>query len=184
MSEAAREKARSLAPDGVLARWAEVLAATAEQKRRRTRIEEVEVTLGKLRLVPAGRLARLVNRGPEVALGPVDPPAAVELEGTVRIEAQTRQSTLDAVVFELAWVDEESGAIEDAGIDAKRRKDEEAFRIRAVAPVPEAGTARLRLRLLWENSAWETDVIIAGGEPRAVAQPEETPIRVSQPAGA
>jgi poly(glycerol-phosphate) alpha-glucosyltransferase len=184
MSEAAREKARSLAPDGVLARWAEVLAATAEQKRRRTRLEEVDVTLGKLRLAPAGRLARLVNRGPELALGPVEAPAAVELEGTVRVEAQTRQGTLDAVVFELAWVDEESGAIEDVGIDAKRRKDEEAFRIRAVAPVPEAGTARLRLRLLWENSAWETDVVTVGGEPRAVAQPEETPIRVSQPAGA
>jgi len=43
---------------------------------------------------------------------------------------------------------------------------------------------RLRLRLLWENSAWETDVVVVGGEPRAVTQPEETPIRVSEPAGA
>jgi poly(glycerol-phosphate) alpha-glucosyltransferase len=184
MCAAAREKAHALGPDGVLARWAGVLATAVEQKRRRTRIDAVHITLAKLRLVPAGRLARLVNRGPDVVLGPVDGRMAVALEGTAEIEVQTRRGKLEAVVFELAWVHEESGAIEEIALEVKRGEDEEEFRLKALAPVPEAGVARLRLRLLWENSAWETDVVVVDGEPRAVTQPEETPIRVSQPAGA
>ncbi len=184
MRAAAREKAHALGPDGVLARWAGVLASTVEQKRSRTRIDDVQVTLGKLRLVPARRLARLVSRGPDVALGQVEDGMAVELEGTARIEVQTRRATLDTVAFELAWLFEETGEIEAVAVGLKVDKDAEELRLRAVAPVPETGAARLRLRLLWENSAWETDVVVAGGEPRAVTQPEETPIRVSQPAGA
>ena len=182
MSAAAREKAHALGPDGVLARWAGVLASAVERKRSRTRIDAVHVALGKLRLVPAGRLARLAHRGPDVAIGPVDGPMALALEGTVRIEVQTRRGKPEDVAFELAWVHDESGAIEDVGV--KHAEDEEEFRLKALAPVPDAGAARLRLRLLWENSAWETDVVVVGGEPRAVTQPDETPIRVSAPAGA
>jgi poly(glycerol-phosphate) alpha-glucosyltransferase len=184
MSVAAREKAHALGPDGVLARWAGVLASAVERKRSRTRIDDVDVALGKLRLVPAGRLARLAHRGPDVAIGPVDGPMALALEGTVRVEVQTRRSKPEDAAFELAWVHDESGAIEEVGVGVKYAEDEEEFRLKALAPVPDAGAARLRLRLLWENSAWERDVVVVGGEPRAVTQPEETPIRVSEPAGA
>jgi hypothetical protein len=48
--------------------------------------------------------------------------------------------------------------------------DEERFRLRAVVGLP-GGDARLRLRLIWRNSAWETELVrFADG---AISRPPE-----------
>ena len=45
------------------------------------------------------------------------------------------------------------------GLPLRVKLAEEQFRLRAVVALP-AGDARLRLRLTWRNSSWETDVVL------------------------
>jgi poly(glycerol-phosphate) alpha-glucosyltransferase len=156
MSAAARARAERYDPAEFLAAWARVLEATVEGKRLRTRIDDVQLDLTRLRTVSANPIARLVNRGPDFALGPVGSDGALELAGRLRVEGDARQSGRDAVELGLAWIQFESGEVTDVPLRVKLRDDE--FRLRSIASLPPAG-AWLRLRLIWRNSAWETEVV-------------------------
>jgi poly(glycerol-phosphate) alpha-glucosyltransferase len=163
MSAAARARAERYGPAEFLAGWASVLEATVEGKRLRTRIDDVRLALTRLRAVSGNPVARLVKRGPGFALGPVDSNRAVEVAGALRVEGDGRKSGLEAVELGLAWVEVESGAVTEVPLDVKLEEGE--FRLRAIARLPAAEPAWLRLRLIWRNSAWETEVVrLSGGE--------------------
>jgi len=119
--------------------------------------------LTRLRAVSGNPVARLVKRGPGFALGPVDSNRAVEVAGALRVEGDGRTSGLEAVGLGLAWVEVETGAVNRVPLDVELEEGE--FRLRSVARLPAAEPAWLRLRLIWRNSAWETEVVrLAGGE--------------------
>ena len=169
MSVAARERAARYGPAEFLAAWAGVVQATVEHKPLRTKLESVDLELSRLRLVSANPLARLVQRGPDFALGRVTTKRALELAGTLKVDGRSRKTGLDEVVVELAWIDAESGEVTELPLVAKLGEDE-LFRLRATARVP-AADARLRLRMTWRNQAWETDVVrLEDGE---VSRPAE-----------
>lgn len=155
MSAAARARVERYGPAEFLAAWAGVLQATVDGKRLRTRIDDVRLDLTRLRAVSGNPVARLVQRGPELGLGPVGSNGALELAGVLRVEGDARKSGLDAVELGLAWVHFESGEVIAAPLRAKL--GEEEFRLRSVARLP-AADAWLRLRLIWRNSAWETEI--------------------------
>jgi poly(glycerol-phosphate) alpha-glucosyltransferase len=136
MSAAAREKVSRFGPAEFVERWGQVIRATVELERRRTRIEQAEFDLTKLR----------ARRG------------QLQLQGVLRVEVKGNRDgarlRLDAVheqsgdVFELPLeVEEVEGGF---GVEAKVALDD---------ALPAQGVARLRLRLTWNNSAWETDVV-------------------------
>ena len=169
MSSAARARAAHYGPAAFLAGWAGVVQATVDDKPLRTKLEGVDLDLSRLRLVSANPLVRLVRRGPDFALGRVTPKRAIELAGTLKVDGRSRKTGLDEVVVELAWIDVESGEVTALPLAAKLGEDE-LFRLRATARVP-AADARLRLRMTWRNSAWETDVVrLEDGE---VSRPAE-----------
>jgi poly(glycerol-phosphate) alpha-glucosyltransferase len=173
MSDAARASAERFGPAECAVRWAEVLEQVVLDRPQRTRIDAVELDLTRLRAVRGNPVARLTQRAPELALGPVGKNRAVELAGTLRIEGESRKTKLDAVTFELAWVLVESGAVVDARIGAKRDEETDEFSLSAIARLPDAD-ARLRLRLIWLNSSWQTDlVVLAGGELSRPVEEEE-----------
>jgi poly(glycerol-phosphate) alpha-glucosyltransferase len=168
MSAAARARAERYGPAEFTAAWARVVHATVEHKPLRTRIEEAGVEFSRLRAVSANPLARLLRRGPDFALGAVTPGAALELEGVLELAGRSRTTGLDAVELGLAWIEEASGAVTEQPLRVKLA--DERFRLRAIVALPTAD-ARLRLRLIWRNSAWETDVVrLAGG---VLSRPEE-----------
>ena len=169
MSAAARERAERYGPAEFLAAWASVVQATVENKPLRTKLESVDLDLSRLRLVSANPLARLVQRGPDFALGRVTTERAIELAGILKFDGRSRKTGLDEVVVELAWIDAESGEVTELPLVAKLGEGE-LFRLRATARVPTAD-ARLRLRMTWRNQAWETDVVrLEDGE---VSRPAE-----------
>jgi poly(glycerol-phosphate) alpha-glucosyltransferase len=170
MSAAARAKAERFGPADCVARWGGLLDQVAASRRRRTRIDAVELDLTRLRAVRGNPVARLVQRELDFALGPVGSNRAVELAGTLRVEGESRRTKLDSVTFELAWVLVESGELVDAPLKAERDEETGEFSLSAIARLPEAD-ARLRLRLIWLNSSWQTDlVVLAGG---ALSRPVE-----------
>ena len=164
MSEAARATAERFGPAECVARWAELLETVVERKRQRTRLDGVELDLTRLRAVSGNPLGRLVQRAPELVLGPVGSNRAVELAGTLRVEGDGRKSGLEAVELALAWVLVESGEVVDAPLTVKFDEESEQFRLSAIARLPEAD-ARLRLRLIWVNSSWQEELVrLEGGE--------------------
>ncbi len=161
MSAAARRRAESYGPPEFLASWAAVLEAAVEHKPLRTRLDDVSFQLSRLRSVSANPLARLAQRAPEFSLGPVASNGALELAGVLKVDGNGRKSGLDAVELGLAWVEQESGEVTELPLRAKLAEEE--FRLRARVALP-AADARLRLRLTWRNSAWETDVVRLDGD--------------------
>jgi len=152
MSAAARASAQRFGPAECVASWAAVLQAAADQKPLRTRIEDATLELDRLRPASAGPLGRLLRRREN---------GAVELAGVLAVDGRGRG--LDEAELALAWIDDESGAVTPLPLDVRSAK--RALRLRAVVAPPAAPEARLRLRLTWRNSAWETDVArVAGGE--------------------
>jgi poly(glycerol-phosphate) alpha-glucosyltransferase len=155
MSAAAHERARRFGPAECVASWAGVLQTAVEHKPLRTRLDDVGLELSRLRLVSANPLRRLAARRPAFALGPVGAGVALELAAALTVNGKSRRTKLDAVELGLAWIEEESGEVLDLPLSVKRAS--ETFRLQAKVALP-AGDARLRLRLIWRNSAWQTDV--------------------------
>jgi len=153
MSAAATERAQRFGPRECRESWARVLHATVEHKPLRTRIDAVGLELRRLRPASAGPLRRLVGR---------DRGRTLELAGVLTVDGRSPGSGLDAVEIGLAWIEQESGRVTEQPLEVKRAR--QRFRLRANVELPE-NDARLRLRLTWRNSAWQTDVArIAGGE--------------------
>lgn len=160
MSAAARTRAERYGPPEFLASWARVVEATIEHKPLRTRLDGVKLDLGRLRQVSGSRVARLLARGPDIALGPVAAGRALELAGVLEVDGRGKDG-LEAVELALAWVELASGEVTGLPLHVKVAENE--LRLRATVALPGAD-ARLRLRLTWRNSAWETDVVrLEGG---------------------
>ena len=67
----------------------------------------------------SSRLARLVHRGPDFALGPIGSGGALELAGTLKLDGRSRKTGLDAVELSLAWIEAESGAVIELPLDVE-----------------------------------------------------------------
>jgi hypothetical protein len=152
MSAAARATAAGFAPDQFVARWGEVLRSAGRQRRYRTRIEDAALAVERLR-VKRGRL---------------------QFDGVVTVTGASRSATLDEADVVLDAVDDGSGAVTPIPLKVERVEGEPRVRARTVSgllggpKVPDG--ARLRLRLLWHNSVWETEVAAGGDQ-----APDEAP---------
>jgi poly(glycerol-phosphate) alpha-glucosyltransferase len=163
MSAAASRRARDFGPEEFLARWESVLNATIAHRPLRTRIDAVELDLSRLRLVSANPLKRRLTRAGDFALGTVTDDRVLELAGSLTLDGRSRKTAFEAVELSLAWVERESGAVTELPLTVKPAAGRR-FGLNARVGLP-ASDARLRLRLVWRNSAWETDVLkLAGGE--------------------
>jgi poly(glycerol-phosphate) alpha-glucosyltransferase len=149
MSSRARVAARRFGPEEFLERWADVLRRAVELELRRTRIQDAGLETTRLQL----RRGRL------------------RFAGVLTVRGRSRRSKLEMASIELAAIEEETGAAGELPLKVECEGD--VFRIRTPArmlggpKVPEG--ARLRLRLVWENSAWETDLTPAPERPPSAA---------------
>ena len=136
MSAAAREKVSRFGPAEFVERWGEVIRAAVELERKRTRIEEVDFELTRLR----------TRRG------------ELQIQGVLRVEVKGNR---DGARLRLDAVHEESGDAVELPLEVE--KVEGGYGVEAKIPLDEAlpaeGVARLRLRLVWNNSAWETEIV-------------------------
>jgi poly(glycerol-phosphate) alpha-glucosyltransferase len=156
MSEAAGATAAGFGAEAFVARWGEVLRSAGRQRRYRTRIDGAELATERLR-VRRGRL---------------------QFDGVVSVDGASRSATLDEAEVVLDAVDDASGAVTPVPLKVERVEGEPRLRARTAAgllggpKVPEG--ARLRLRVLWRNSVWETELGADGDQapaepPRAYA---------------
>ena len=153
MSAAARRKAERSGPAEFLANWARVVQAAIDRKRFRTTIKEIDFELTELRVT---RLHR------------------VHLGGVLRVQGSSRTSELDSAELALAAIHEATGAVIGLPLRSKLLEGGE-FRLRArFKDDPEA---RLRLRLTWQNSAWETEIVRPQPE-KEPHRPARAPARV------
>lgn len=183
MSAAALETAQRHGNRRFVSDWAEVVRATVELKARRTRIEHAHLDVHRLEVggastrrlerLPLGTLAhRAVGRGS--GPGPVRPGDRLRFSATLTVRGRSRASTLADARVEVAAVHEPSGLVIDVPADV--RPGDGVLTVDVDAPVSslfaddrqavaEGGTpqeaaapdsVRLRLRLLWANSCWET----------------------------
>ena len=140
MGAAATRAAHRFGPDECLANWARVLRATTELKLQRTRLDDVGFELSELKPLRFRRLA---------------------LAGTLTVDGFSRRAELDSAQLELAAVHDASGAVTQLPLKVRRDADG-PFRLQArvrLADVFRDGPeARLRLRFLWHNSSWETEL--------------------------
>ena len=137
MSAAARETAARHGADHFLADWADVLEQVVELRPDRTRIDDVALETTRLRRVRGDRL---------------------QFAAVLRVKASTRRAKLGSADVRLSAVDDASGAVTELPLKVKHADGELRLHtpagLRGGLVVP-PGT-RLRLRLLWNNSAWET----------------------------
>jgi len=140
MSAAARETARRKGPEQFLANWAGVLGRVVALRPDRTRIDDVALETTRLRTVRGGRL---------------------QFAGVLRVRGTSRRARLDSARAQLSAIDAESGAVTELPLKVKHVGEEE---LRLQTPAGLRGgpavppDARLRLRLLWQNSAWEAEL--------------------------
>jgi poly(glycerol-phosphate) alpha-glucosyltransferase len=146
MSDAARETARRHGADAFLADWTGVLRRVVELRPDRTRIDDVALETTRLRTVRGNRL---------------------QFAGVLRVQGYSRRARLDSATVRLDAVDDATGAVTELPLKVKHADDELRLQtpagLRGGPVVPEG--ARLRLRLLWHNSAWETEPVAPGEAP-------------------
>jgi poly(glycerol-phosphate) alpha-glucosyltransferase len=149
MSAAARVKASQHGYDAFISDWGAVLRAAMANKSRRTRIDEVDLEVHRLRV------------GRRSTPGMVRAGARLRLDATLTVHGR---GDLDAACVSLAAVHEGSGLVVDLPLTVKRRGDQ--FQLRSsvrltdlsVEGEPTRDRCRLRVRLTWENSSWQTFV--------------------------
>jgi poly(glycerol-phosphate) alpha-glucosyltransferase len=152
MSAAARATAARNGPDRFLAAWAEVLRHVVELRPQRTRLDEVALETTRLRTVRGGRL---------------------QFAGVIRVRFTTRKARLDSADVRLAAVDPATGTVTALPLKVKRGDGELHVHtptgLRGGPALP-AGS-RLRLRLTWQNAAWETEPALDPAPPAAGERP-------------
>ena len=97
----------------------------------------------------------------------------LQFAGVVTVEGKSRSATIDSAEVTLAAIDDESGAVTPIPLKAERVEGEPRIRVRAGGgllggpKVPDG--ARLRLRVTWNNAAWETALPPEDDQPAAEA---------------
>jgi len=164
MSAAAREKVARYGPAEFVERWAQVIRAAVELEPERTRIEEAVLELERLRLVRNRSWRRSVGN---LRPGRVSADGALELAGALHVKG--RGPALESAQLRLSAIRVDTGQVVDVPLSAEFADG--GFRIAAtvaladVFPGEETGSARLRLRLTWQNSSWQTHLAApAAGE--------------------
>ena len=161
MSAAARETVARYGPQEFVARWADVLRAVVELAPARTRIDEATLELERLRLVRDRSWRRRIRN---LTPGRVAAGGALELAGVLHVKGRGRG--LDAARLQLAAIREDSGEVVEVPLTVEPADDGFALAatVRLADVLPEPGLARLRLRLTWQNSSWQSDVAAAGAD--------------------
>ena len=160
MSAAAIEKAAQHSAGRFAEDWRLVLESTVALKRRRTRIEEASLDLSRLAAVvgPARlRRRRLVPQTP-LRLAEDD---RLHFKGRLRVRGRSAESSLGDARLTLNAVQHETGLSIPLPLQVSHAEGiftvTGRIRLADVAPAGEGVSGvRLRLRLLWENSSWET----------------------------
>ena len=135
----AREAAARKGPDAFVQDWARVLGRVVERRRHRTRIDDAALEATQLRTVRGGRL---------------------RFAGVLRVRARRGGRQLESAAVTLAAIDDASGAV--AELPLKVEGEDGTLKLQTPTgllggPAVPDGT-RLRLRLTWQNSAWETEL--------------------------
>jgi poly(glycerol-phosphate) alpha-glucosyltransferase len=170
MSEAALAKAAQHDYTAFLDDWRTVLEGVIAAKQRRTTLESVTLTVTRLGYfrpfrLPArfaglrviGRLAR-----PHSSSGAWRGPRLLEFVASLTVDGHSPAATLDSAVVTLEAVGPLSGFIVALPITAQLRGT--TFALSASIDLADvfrglddsSRAMRLRLRLVWENSSWET----------------------------
>jgi len=160
MSEAALEKARQHGHERFLDEWRQVLEKAVELKPFRTHVDEIRFEVTSLAALTKG-LAGRRSRHPAPVRVPRD--GTLHLEGTLHVRGHSRRSSLDDAEVVLTAVHSPTGRFTDLPLTVKRVP--EGFRVSTTVSLADVlgGTetldgVRLRLRFVWQNSAWDTFV--------------------------
>jgi hypothetical protein len=135
-ADAARATAAGYGPEGFVTRWGEVLRTAGRQRRHLVRLTEAGVAIEKLE-VKRGRL---------------------QFAGVLTLVGESRTATLESAEVTLAAIDD--GVVTPIPVKAEPAEDAPRIAVRTAGgllggpKVPEG--ARLRLRVTWNNAAWET----------------------------
>ncbi len=214
MSGAALEKAAKHGHQSFLKDWQAVLDGVIANKPRRTTLDSVTLKVTRLgylypmrlpaafaRLPLLGRLARA-----QPSSGAWRAPPKLEFEGRLKVEGHSPRSSLDSAVLTLDAIGDGAGAV--VALPMRVRRSDTTFHLTATVDLAEVfqgmgdsgRSARLRLRLVWENSSWEKalsrprrlepnyEVSFSGrGElrlNRGKGAPRQRPVRDAEPASA
>ena len=150
MSKAARAKASQHGYDRFLSDWGAVLTAAVEQKPGRTKLVNADLEVYRLKVGRAG-------------VGPGRFGAGKRMHLKAQLELAGRGDQSEAEVT-LAAVHERSGLVVELPMSV--RHPQASFRLTASVPLsdlyPKGASAqdrcRLRVRLTWRNSSWQTYV--------------------------
>jgi poly(glycerol-phosphate) alpha-glucosyltransferase len=152
MSPAARRKAGEHGADRFVADWNRVLTRVVELKPSRTRLRGAGTRIDVLR----------VRRGPLSLLRHNRAADRLLLRAHVRLDGTSRRSTLEDVEVAVDVVDADGRS---TGLPVRTSVSADGVHVRCRASLHEPGLleasdarrdAELRLRVVWENSAWET----------------------------
>jgi hypothetical protein len=109
-----------------------------------------------------GGAGRRLTRTAEVsAPARAAPEDRLEVTASVRVDGDSPASGLDSAAFTLAAVHHPSGTWVDLPLSVRRDGDRFALTAsfplaQALSTAPEGAPMQLRLRLVWENSSWQT----------------------------
>ena len=143
MSEAAFEKATHHGGEAFLEDWRNVLGAVVEAKQHRTTLRSVTLSVTKLRNV------RAWSR-----------PRTIEFSARLDVDGESPEATLDSAVVTLELIDDDTGLI--VAVPMAVRRADQVFELSATVNLTKSfrtldqAAKSLRLRLVWENSSWET----------------------------
>jgi glycosyltransferase involved in cell wall biosynthesis len=172
MSEAAYVKAGQHGHDTFLEDWRTVLEGVVAAKERRTTLESVTLKVTRLgwvrrRQLPSrfagypviGRFARTQS-----ASAAFSEPRSLRFAGRLIVEGTSPRATLDSAVVTLEAINGSTGSIVAIPLDVRR--SDSTFDLAATIDAADvfrqledtARSVELRLRLVWENSSWETVV--------------------------
>jgi poly(glycerol-phosphate) alpha-glucosyltransferase len=169
MSEAALDKAAQHDYQAFLRDWRAVLDGVIAAKPRRATLDSVTLTVSQLGYLRPLRLPAVFARFPllrrlaraQSSSGAWRAPRKIEFAARLKVDGHSPHSTLDSAVVTLDAVGDGAGSV--VSIPLRVDRSDTTFRLATTLDLAEvfrgmdeAGrSARLRLRLVWENSSWE-----------------------------
>jgi hypothetical protein len=160
MGFAAREKAATHGYERFLSDWISVVNATVRLKDGRTRLEHAHLDVHELSVSTAGIRRRRHTSLP----GVFNPGTELRFEGRLTVRGRSNAARIADATVTLSAVHESTSQVVDVPLVARQVGD--GFHLQATAPLgalypsrkDTAGRTHLRLRVVWNNSSWETVV--------------------------